>query len=178
MNTKVTEALSIYGQYLDTGGRMSTAVVEAIRTLRVYAHECDPANEEIPRILISARKRGLSGEALAALMEEIGRKKRLVHHVFFWLKNPRSKEDLAQLLRGLNSLRQIDVIRELHIGVPADTEQRAVVDATYNASEMMLFDDVAAQKIYQDHPLHKKFVADCSHLWERVVVYDSIDVES
>jgi hypothetical protein len=101
---------------------------------------------------------------------------RVIHHVFFWLKDPQSKDDLAELLKGLNTLKQIEVIREIHVGVPASTKQRDVVDASYSASELMIFDDVAAQEAYQDHPVHKKFVENCSHLWNRVVVYDSVDV--
>jgi hypothetical protein len=101
---------------------------------------------------------------------------RVVHHVFFWLENPQSKDDLAQLLKGLNTLKQIEVIREIHIGVPASTKQRDVVDASYSASELMFFDDLTAQETYQEHPIHKKFVESCSHLWSRVVVYDSVDL--
>jgi hypothetical protein len=103
-------------------------------------------------------------------------KKQLVHHVFFWLKNRDSKEDLAKLLAGLRTLEKIETIRKLHIGVPASTEKRDVVDTSYSASELMFFDDTAGQKIYQDHPIHQKFIKDCGHLWERVVVYDSMDV--
>ena len=99
---------------------------------------------------------------------------KLVHHVFFWLKNPQSKEDLARLLEGLRTLAKIESVRGTHFGVPASTEKRDVVDNSYSASEILLFDDTAGQKIYQDHPIHKQFVADCSHLWERVVVYDAI----
>jgi hypothetical protein len=102
--------------------------------------------------------------------------KKLAHHVFFWLKNPSSKEDLKKLLEGLETLRKIETIRDLHIGVPAATEPRPVVDASYSASELMIFDDLEGQQTYQDHPLHKKFIADCSHLWEKAVVYDSMDV--
>jgi len=96
----------------------------------------------------------------------------IVHHVFFWLKNPDSKEDLAHLLRGLRTLGGIETVKAIHIGVPAETEQRGVVDASYSASEILFFDDVAGQNAYQVHPIHKKFVADCEHLFERVVVYD------
>lgn len=99
----------------------------------------------------------------------------VVHHVFFWLKNPQSKTDLESLLRGLRTLAQIEVVKAAHIGVPASTEQRSVVDSSYHASELLMFDDVVAQKAYQDHPVHLKFVAKCSHLWERVVVYDAIE---
>ena len=96
----------------------------------------------------------------------------VVHHVFFWLKNPKSKEDLARLLAGLRTLGAIETVKAIHIGVPAETEQRSVIDASYQASEILFFDDVAGQNAYQVHPIHKKFVADCEHLWERVVVYD------
>jgi len=99
---------------------------------------------------------------------------KLVHHVFFWLKNPESKEDLARLLAGLRTLTKIETVRGAHFGVPASTEKREVVDNSYSASEILFFDDTAGQQVYQDHAIHKKFVADCSHLWERVVVYDAV----
>jgi hypothetical protein len=99
---------------------------------------------------------------------------KLAHHVFFWLKNPESKEDLAKLLAGLRTLTKIETVRGAHFGVPASTEKRDVVDNSYSASEILFFDDTAGQKTYQDHPIHKQFVADCSHLWQRVVVYDAM----
>ena len=96
----------------------------------------------------------------------------IVHHVFFWLKNPDSKADRDALIAGLRTLTGVDTVRGIHIGVPADTAQRGVIDASYSVSEILLFDDVAGQNAYQVHPIHKKFVADCEHLWQRVVVYD------
>lgn len=103
-------------------------------------------------------------------------KKRLAHHVFFWLKNPDSKEDLQQLLDGIRTLEKIETVRAIHIGVPASTEKRDVVDNSYSASELLFFDDVEGQNTYQVHPIHQEFVKRFSHLWERVVVYDSIEV--
>ena len=100
----------------------------------------------------------------------------LTHHVFFWLKNAASKEDQAKLIEGVKTLQKIETIRQLHIGVPASTEKRPVVDNSYAVSELIFFDDVAGQNTYQDHPIHKKFVADYSHLWEKVIVYDSMDI--
>ena len=99
---------------------------------------------------------------------------KLVHHVFFWLKNPDAKEDLARLLEGLRTLANIETVRGAHFGVPASTEKRDVIDNSFSASEILFFDDLAGQKSYQDHPIHQKFIADCSHLWERVVVYDAL----
>jgi hypothetical protein len=105
-----------------------------------------------------------------------GARKQIVHHVFFWLKNPASKADADKLIAGLQTLRAIPEIRELRIGVPAATEQRSVVDGSYQVSELMVFDTVEDQRRYQEHPIHKAFVAACEGLWERVVVYDSVDV--
>jgi hypothetical protein len=101
---------------------------------------------------------------------------KLVHHVFFWLKNPDSKEDLARLLAGIRTLAEIETVRGLHVGVPASTEKRAVVESSYSASELLFFDDVEGQNAYQVHPIHQKFVADCSELWNRVTVFDAVAV--
>lgn len=101
---------------------------------------------------------------------------KIVHHVFFWLKRPESVADRDQLIAGLRSLSAIPVIRRLEIGVPAPTEKRDVVDSTFDVSELMVFDNVADQKIYQDHPVHREFVAKCEHLWRKVTVYDVMPV--
>ncbi len=103
-------------------------------------------------------------------------KSMLTHHVFFWLKNPGSSTDLAKLIEGLRTLQKIESVRQLHIGVPADTEKRPVVDNSFSVSELIFFDDVAGQNIYQEHPIHKKFVENYSSLWEKVIVYDSVAV--
>lgn len=116
---------------------------------------------------------GIAANALPSFEET---KKGLIHHVFFWLKNPSSKEDLQKLIAGLQTLKKIKTIRKLYIGVPASTEKRDVVDNSYHVSELMFFDNLEGQKVYQDHPIHKKFVEDCSQLWEKVVVYDAMDV--
>lgn len=103
-------------------------------------------------------------------------KKQLVHHVYFWLKNPESKEDLNSLIVGLTSLKQIKQLRVAKIGIPASTEKRDVVDNSYSVSWLNIFDDVKAHDEYQVHPVHVKFVESCKHLWEKVVVYDSKDI--
>lgn len=94
------------------------------------------------------------------------------HHVLFWLKQAGSQQDRDRLVAGLETLRAIPVIRDFAIGVPAATESRDVVDASFDVSELMLFDSVEDQRVYQDHPLHVAFVENCAHLWEKVIVYD------
>jgi hypothetical protein len=97
-----------------------------------------------------------------------------IHHVYFWLNNSDSAEDLKQLKAGLQKLTVIETIGMYQIGVPAATN-RDVIDKSYSVSWMLMFDNLEDEEIYQHHPLHKKFVEDCSHLWRKVVVYDSVD---
>jgi hypothetical protein len=99
----------------------------------------------------------------------------LAHHVFFWLKNPGSVEDLNKLIEGIKTLEKIETVRGLHIGLPADTQKRDVVDGSYSVCELMFFDSPEGEKTYQVHPVHQKFVQDYSHLWSKVVVYDSLE---
>lgn len=103
-------------------------------------------------------------------------KPQLVHHVFFWLKNPSSEADRDKLIAGVKALGKIEQVRKIHVGVPASTEKREVVDNSYSVSEILFFDSTTDQKAYQDHPLHQKFVQEHSMLWERVVVYDAMEV--
>lgn len=100
-------------------------------------------------------------------------KNTFIHHVYFWLKNPESKEDLQALIAGLEALSVVKEIKLFHIGLPAPTN-REVIDNTYAISWLNIFETAEDQDIYQTHPLHLKFISDCSHLWSRVKVYDSI----
>lgn len=98
----------------------------------------------------------------------------LVHHVFFWLKDPSNKQNHQLLKEGLRSLKAIPEIKQLLIGAPASTEKREVVDNSYHVSELMYFHSLADQAAYQEHPIHKAFVEKYSPLWEKVVVYDML----
>jgi hypothetical protein len=100
----------------------------------------------------------------------------VVHHVFFWLKDPTSTADRDKLVEGVKTLSKIPLIKELYVGVLADTEKRDVVDATWQVSELMFFDNLQDQANYQQHPIHLEFVKNCSPLWKKVVVYDVMNV--
>ena len=101
--------------------------------------------------------------------------KSFVHHVYFWLNNPENKEDLEKLIAGLQSLSKVSEIASFHIGVPAPTN-REVIDSSYAVSWLNIFNSEEDEKIYQSHPMHLKFIEDCSSLWRKVIVYDSIHV--
>lgn len=98
-----------------------------------------------------------------------------VHHVFFWLKNPDSTKERKKLLEGLRTLKNVETIQKAHIGAPADTD-RPVIENSYDFSFLLFFNNLEDQTIYQEHPIHLKFIDEHAHLWEKVVVYDSVDV--
>jgi len=129
----------------------------------------------IKKIAAGAAVAGLLPLSKKASAGEVQLKGALIHHVFFWLKEPNNEAHKKQLVQALNDLLKVETIKLSHIGFPAGTESRDVVDHSYSVSYMTMFDDQAGQDAYQVHPLHVKFVEENSHLWEKVVVYDSVD---
>src|SRR4051812_25488106 len=101
-------------------------------------------------------------------------KNMFIHHVYFWLKDPSSNEDLRKLINGLEKLSKVTTIKMFHIGKPADTI-RDVIDGSYSASWLLIFDNKDDEESYQVDPIHLRFVEECSSLWKKVIVYDSVD---
>ena len=96
----------------------------------------------------------------------------LTHQVYFWLKDPQNKESKAQLKKGLERLLTIETIHSGHIGIPAATVARDVVDHSYAFAYHTTFETLQDHEVYQTHPVHLEFIENCQHLWERVQVYD------
>ena len=97
-----------------------------------------------------------------------------VHHVFFWLVNSGEEKDRDALVAGLKKLSGTKIIKQFHIGLPANTN-RDVIERSYDVSWLLIFDTAAEQDSYQSDPDHLLFVKECSHLWKKVVVYDTVD---
>lgn len=129
----------------------------------------------IKKAAASVALAGMVPMAQTASAGEVKMTGALIHHVFFWLKEPKNEAHKKQLVKALNDLLKVETIRISHIGFPAGTESRDVVDHSYSVSYMVIFDNQAGQDAYQVHPLHVKFVEENSHLWNKVVVYDSVD---
>jgi hypothetical protein len=98
-----------------------------------------------------------------------------IHHVFFWLKQPNNELHKKQLVDGLQQLSKVKTIQSFHIGKPAATS-RNVIDTTYAISWLVTFATTADQDSYQTDPIHLNFVKACAHLWEKVTVYDAVDL--
>jgi len=123
------------------------------------------------KVLASA---GLLSLASCASAQPTAMRNIFIHHVFFWLKDPNNLEHKAQLLAALHKLATVETIQQTHIGIPAATN-RPVIDTTYAFSMMSIFKNKADQDTYQTHPTHLEFVEKNQHLWDKVVVYDTID---
>ncbi len=125
----------------------------------------------------NAGKAAIAGTFLftATNQQKTEMKNVFVHHVYFWLKNVNSTEDLGKLIGGLKKLSAAKTIRQFHIGKPASTS-REVIDGSYAISWLTIFETKADQDSYQVDPIHLKFVEECAALWSKVVVYDSVDI--
>jgi hypothetical protein len=94
-----------------------------------------------------------------------------IHHVHFWLND---KADKPKLIDGLNTLIPIKHIRDIQIGVPADTH-RDILERSYDVSLVILFDSKAAHDAYQVDPTHVIFADNYAKpLCSKVVVMDSV----
>jgi hypothetical protein len=95
---------------------------------------------------------------------------KIAHQVYFWLKNP---EDRQKLIDGVNTLKKIKTVRQIHVGIVAGTEKRDVIDTSWGVSLLLFFDDIAGEASYQTDPIHLDFVKNYSNLWTKVVIYDA-----
>lgn len=118
----------------------------------------------------------LAGAASAINAKPFIEDKQIVHHVFFWLKNPNSTEDRDKLVEDVKILSKVESVKEMHVGIVANTEKRNIVDASWAVSALMFFNTLEDQAAYQNHPVHLDFIKNYSALLSRVVVYDMQEV--
>lgn len=98
------------------------------------------------------------------------------HTVFFWLKNPDSQADRDAFVKSLSKfLDNSGYAKTKFIGTPPKAS-RDVVDGSFTFSLMVSFESAEAQQAYQDEAPHKLFIEESEHLWEKVIVYDSVGI--
>ena len=131
-------------------------------------------NKSTRRKFLSTAAALTAGTAATAMtLSPASKKYGIAHQVYFWLKRAGSEEDRQQLIKGIKTLKNIETVREIHIGIVANTEKRSVIDSSWAVSELLYFDNVEGQAVYQTHAIHQEFAKNYSHLWDKVVVYDS-----
>ncbi len=96
-----------------------------------------------------------------------------IHAVYFWLRPDLTAEQQAQFHAGVQSLTTISSVQQAYWGIPAPTD-RPIIERGYSTGLIALFTDQHAHDAYQVDPIHDLFREQCSHLWERVVIYDTV----
>jgi len=106
-----------------------------------------------------------------SLMAEQAEKQKMIHQVFFWLKEGVDVKDFMKEASVLGKCKTVD---KSYMGVPALTEARSVVDHSFQVSCTLFFNSIQDQNIYQTDPDHLKFIEKNSNKWSDVKVYDIV----
>lgn len=118
------------------------------------------------------KKVGLTGltvsmsPALFSCEENDGK---MIHQVFFWLNDG---VDVAAFEREATKLGLCPTVGQFFIGQPAPTEDRGVVDSSYQIACTLFFNSLEDQNKYQVDPIHLEFIDQNSSKWSQVKVYD------
>lgn len=98
------------------------------------------------------------------------------HTVYFWLVNPDNQEDRTAFETSLKKFLDTSAFAKTNfIGTPPRAS-RDVVDGSFTYSLIVTFESADAQQKYQDEAPHKLFIEESSHLWTKVIVYDSTSI--
>ena len=97
----------------------------------------------------------------------------LIHIVVFWLDKNLSTEDFNLFEKELNTLENIPSVEKLFIGKPAPTTKRPVIEDSYDYCLTVILKDIDSHDAYQNDPIHLDFINKCSHMWEKVKIYDA-----
>ena len=98
------------------------------------------------------------------------------HTVYFWLANPDNQEDRTTFETSLKKFLDHSAYAKTNfIGAPPRAS-RDVVDGSFTYSLIVTFESADAQQKYQNEAPHKLFIEESSHLWTKVIVYDSTGI--
>lgn len=99
-----------------------------------------------------------------------------VHMVFFWLKEPDNKKFREEFTSSLTDfLKSSNDIKSYHLGTPANT-YRPIIDTSYTYCMIVTFPSREEHDRYQNDPVHKEFLKNFKHSWEKVLIYDSENI--
>jgi len=103
--------------------------------------------------------------------------KNFTHVVYFYLNNPDNLKDRTAFETSLKKfLVNSEYAQTKFIGIPAKTP-RDVVDNEYTYTLILTFPSKEIQHKYQEEPAHQVFIEESSHLWNKVKVYDSVEID-
>ena len=97
---------------------------------------------------------------------------KIVHAVFFWLKEGTSEEQKRKLIQDCTTLLgAVSSVRYVAAGPPTGPGS-GVVDGSFGVGLVVHFDDEAGLKHYSSAPRHLEFIERHRGAWEKVQVYD------
>ena len=103
---------------------------------------------------------------------------KIIHSVYFWLNDSDNKEDVKTFETAIKKLmKNSQFANKMHLGKPANTEKREVIDNSYNYCLIFTFDTYKDQRIYQDEPVWWGDVnisfksSEFDELYKRVIKY-------
>lgn len=94
-----------------------------------------------------------------------------IHSVYFWFKEDMTDEQKEQFYANTEKLRDIEVVKALYTGKPANTT-RPIVERSYDFAVIVHFENLAAHDVYQQHPIHLALLESGSPFWEKVMITD------
>ena len=94
-----------------------------------------------------------------------------IHSVYFWFKEGVTEEQKEAFIADTKSMKEIDVIKAMYTGQPAETF-RPIVERSYDFSLILHFENKAGHDVYQEAPLHLAMIEKHSDIWEKVMVLD------
>lgn len=94
------------------------------------------------------------------------------HIVLFWLRKNLTADEISFFESHLKSLKQIPTVSTYNCGGPSNTPERSTIDHSYDYALNLLLENMEAHDLYQEDPIHKDFIKQCSPLWTKVLIYD------
>ena len=101
--------------------------------------------------------RSLKGQLDSLKSEQITieTKGQLVHLVFLDTRDDISEEDNSALIEAINNLREIPILKDLDIGLRADTDDPRFI-SNHELAFSLTVKNMEDYKVYQEHPIHLK----------------------
>lgn len=108
---------------------------------------------------------------------EKGKKAMVIHDVYFALKDnsPAARQKLVAACQKYLTKHEGEVF--FAAGVLADELKRSVNDRDFDVGLHIVFRDMKAHDLYQDHPRHTKFIDENKDNWKKVRVFDTVASE-
>jgi len=98
----------------------------------------------------------------------------IFHSVYFWLKEGITAEEDKDFLKFFDILKKVPEVQSCHIGKPAKTNPRPVVDNSFSYHIMLTFENLEAITKYEEHPDHLAGIDQYSKYWVKVEVKDTV----